>query len=107
MHTYLVSMQAHPFFDGLDWDNIRKQPAPFVPHLSSATDSRYFDEFPDVAGEHKGKIVRKRTSAAAVLRCVCERMRASVCLSVCLCLCLSLSLSVCVCVCVCVRSYVR
>ena len=35
-------IKAHPFFRGIDWENIRKQPAVFVPELVSLTDTRYF-----------------------------------------------------------------
>eukprot|EP00808_Paulinella_micropora_P014041 g26282.t1 len=40
-------LKAHKFFEGLDWDNIRSTTAPIVPELSSATDTRHFDEFPE------------------------------------------------------------
>ncbi|KAE9410545.1 AGC/NDR protein kinase [Gymnopus androsaceus JB14] len=35
-------IRQHPFFYGVDWDVIRSVDAPFVPRLSSATDSSYF-----------------------------------------------------------------
>jgi protein-serine/threonine kinase len=35
-------IKQHPFFDGVDWDTIRDLRAPFVPKLSSITDTTYF-----------------------------------------------------------------
>ncbi|KAI9599570.1 AGC/NDR protein kinase [Syncephalis fuscata] len=35
-------IRAHPFFRGVDWDTIRDVEAPFVPVLSSITDTSYF-----------------------------------------------------------------
>ncbi|KAJ9069435.1 serine/threonine-protein kinase dbf2 [Entomophthora muscae] len=41
----LAEVKAHPYFDGIDWDNMRKSEPPFVPQLESETDSSYFDDF--------------------------------------------------------------
>ena len=38
-------IKKHPFFKGVDWDNIREQKAPFIPELSSDYDTRYFEIF--------------------------------------------------------------
>ena len=38
-------IKKHPFFKGVDWDNIREQKAPFIPELSSEYDTRYFEIF--------------------------------------------------------------
>ncbi|KAJ1536608.1 Serine/threonine-protein kinase, partial [Nowakowskiella sp. JEL0078] len=35
-------IKKHPFFRGIDWVNLRKIRAPFVPHLKSITDTTYF-----------------------------------------------------------------
>ncbi len=35
---------AHPFFASIDWATLRAQPAPFRISLTSATDTRYFDQ---------------------------------------------------------------
>jgi hypothetical protein len=34
----------HPFFKGIDWKNLRGQPAPWRPEVVTATDTKYFDE---------------------------------------------------------------
>jgi hypothetical protein len=38
-------IKAHPFFNGINWEHIREQKAPFQPELDSDTDTRYFDDF--------------------------------------------------------------
>lgn len=40
----LEEFKEHPFFDGIDWDNLANAPAPFIPELASETDTRYFEE---------------------------------------------------------------
>lgn len=35
-------IKTHPFFRGVDWNNLRKVRAPFIPHLTSITDTSYF-----------------------------------------------------------------
>ena len=42
----ISDIQDHPFFEGIDWQNIRSMPAPYVPHLSHELDTRHFDVFP-------------------------------------------------------------
>lgn len=44
-------IKSHPFFRGVDWSSIREFNAPFVPKLSSITDTSYFptDELGDVS----------------------------------------------------------
>lgn len=43
----IEEIKSHPFFRGIDWENIRKGPAPFCPELESEEDHRYFDNFED------------------------------------------------------------
>ena len=38
-------IKAHPFFRGIDWENIRDSKAPFIPQLKNDYDTRYFDLF--------------------------------------------------------------
>jgi serine/threonine kinase 38 len=40
-------MKQHPFFKGIEWEQIRQQQAPFLPDLKSDEDHSYFDAFPD------------------------------------------------------------
>jgi protein-serine/threonine kinase len=41
-------IKAHPFFDGVSWDGLRRIRAPFEPRLQSSIDTQYFpiDEIP-------------------------------------------------------------
>ena len=38
-------IKSHPFFRGLDWDNIQNLKAPFIPELKNEYDTHYFDNF--------------------------------------------------------------
>lgn len=38
---------AHPWFKGVDWENLRKLPAPIKPIVSAPDDTRNFDKFDD------------------------------------------------------------
>ena len=38
-------IKKHPFFRGIDWNNIRKMKAPFIPELKNDYDTHYFDTF--------------------------------------------------------------
>ncbi|KAJ5076051.1 serine/threonine-protein kinase [Anaeramoeba ignava] len=40
-------IKKHPFFKGVDWENIRQQTSPYIPQLSSAIDTSHFDSFED------------------------------------------------------------
>lgn len=40
----LAEFKEHPFFKGIDWDNLAEAEAPFIPQLSSDTDTRYFED---------------------------------------------------------------
>lgn len=37
-------LKAHPFFRGVDWDNIHRYPAPFRPELRNPEDTRHFED---------------------------------------------------------------
>jgi serine/threonine kinase 38 len=38
-------IKKHPFFNGIDWDNIRNSKPPFVPILKNEYDTSYFEKF--------------------------------------------------------------
>merc|ERR1711907_503073 len=38
-------IQDHPFFAGMDWDNLRTNPAPIPRNVDSDIDSQYFEQF--------------------------------------------------------------
>ncbi|CAG8437191.1 10667_t:CDS:10 [Ambispora gerdemannii] len=52
-------LKAHPFFDGINWENIRNQRAPFVPSPNDEQDTSYFDarnQRPDIRRLSAGNI---------------------------------------------------
>ena len=38
-------IKNHPFFKGVDWENIRKKKAPFIPKLKNDYDTSYFETY--------------------------------------------------------------
>lgn len=49
-HNSADELKSHPFFRGVDWNSIRQVEAPYIPKLSSITDTRFFptDELENV-----------------------------------------------------------
>ncbi|CCE63697.1 hypothetical protein TPHA_0F02150 [Tetrapisispora phaffii CBS 4417] len=49
-HGGAAELKSHPFFSGVDWNAIRQVDAPYIPKLSSITDTRFFptDELENV-----------------------------------------------------------
>ncbi|XP_007420824.1 serine/threonine-protein kinase greatwall isoform X2 [Python bivittatus] len=39
----LKELKLHPFFHGVDWDNLRNQTMPFIPQPNDETDTSYFE----------------------------------------------------------------
>lgn len=40
----IAEFKEHPFFDGVDWNNLHHVVPPFVPELRGPTDTRYFED---------------------------------------------------------------
>jgi protein-serine/threonine kinase len=65
-------IKAHPFFRGVDWQNIRNEQAPFQPELKSITDTKYFpsniesDEQPGL--ERAGHVTLNTVKEASINR---------------------------------------
>lgn len=38
-------IKRHPFFEGLDWDNLRKKKSPYIPSVTSEISTENFDKF--------------------------------------------------------------
>jgi serine/threonine kinase 38 len=60
-------IKEHPFFDGFDWDGVRKSKAPFIPDVSDPASAEHFDNFdeeepflPDKLEYNKNNKVRRQ-----------------------------------------------
>lgn len=38
-----LKLQKHPWFDGVNWDTLRDSTAPYIPEVSSPSDTSNFD----------------------------------------------------------------
>ncbi|KAL0489437.1 serine/threonine-protein kinase [Acrasis kona] len=56
--TDFVDIKKHKFFEGIDFNNVRNNTAPFVPNLSGDLDTTYFDEF-ESSGVNNDQVVKK------------------------------------------------
>lgn len=58
----IEDFRHHPFFEGIDWDNLNRMKPPFLPELQGPTDTRYFDEhkpLPSGAGDQPAITTRQ------------------------------------------------
>jgi serine/threonine kinase 38 len=53
-------IKAHPFFSSLNWETIRQAKAPYVPELSSETDTRNFDRYEETEPFYPPESSKKR-----------------------------------------------
>eukprot|EP01027_Heterolobosea_sp_BB2_P022380 GEZU01032945.1.p2 GENE.GEZU01032945.1~~GEZU01032945.1.p2 ORF type:complete len:180 (-),score=81.62 GEZU01032945.1:323-862(-) len=51
----IEEIKRHPFFRGIDWENIRSQPAMFKPDIKNEIDTSYFDEFDETTSEPRSQ----------------------------------------------------
>lgn len=61
----LAEFQAHPFFAGLDWNNLHSEEPPFIPKLSGDDDTSYFND--NVVGI-EGHIISTNSEGMAIPR---------------------------------------
>ena len=52
-------IKKHPFFKGVDWNNIRNSKAPFVPELKNEYDTKYFEKFEEIEAFYPNKTKNK------------------------------------------------
>lgn len=63
----LEAVRSLQFFNGVNWDDMRKTPAPFVPALDSEIDAGYFDDFGNPEEMKKyGEVFEKARAVEAV-----------------------------------------
>lgn len=60
---HLVWLQAHPFFAGVDWDNLYNTKAPYVPVVEHELDTQNFEQFEDELSRAEGSGGRRRAKA--------------------------------------------
>ena len=70
-------IRKHPFFYGVDWNQIRNIEAPFIPRLRSITDTSYFptDELDQVPDEPTGGDTTEAHKELAFLGYVVDLLR--------------------------------
>ena len=55
-------MQVHPFFKGVDWNNLYTARSPYVPKVEHELDTQNFEPYEEVAGKGlPGDRARRRT----------------------------------------------
>lgn len=58
-------IKKHPFFKGIDWNNLRKTKSPFIPNVKEEDDTTRFDDFDEeepwfTEGESKNDVSGKK-----------------------------------------------
>ena len=67
----ISQIKAHPFFNGVNWKNLRKMKPPFIPKLSNEVDVRNFDAFEiqEPWNEEERVIARHEKKKSCSLEC--------------------------------------
>jgi serine/threonine kinase 38 len=53
-------IKRHPFFNGVDWENIRKSRPPWVPELKGMDDTSNFDKFEETEPFYSSEVIAKK-----------------------------------------------
>lgn len=46
-------IKAHPFFKGVDWENLRQSTAPYIPQVANDISNENFDQFEEEDPFHR------------------------------------------------------
>lgn len=68
-------IKSHPFFKDVDWKNLRRTIAPFIPDLTGDVDTTYFDKFEDDENNPFYPPLTSKTSSRMVISWHELRMR--------------------------------
>ena len=44
----IEEIKQHPFFNGIDWNNMKNKKAPYIPDLKNDIDTKHFDKFEEI-----------------------------------------------------------
>ena len=59
-------IKAHPFFEGVAWDSLYDNPAPYVPEVAGELDTRNFEHFDEDASMSAPRVHGRARAGAAV-----------------------------------------
>jgi cell cycle protein kinase DBF2 len=77
-YSSLEQVRNHPFFDQVQWDNLRGVDAPFIPELDSEADTGYYDDFTSPEDMAKYAEVKEKQKNVEKVRDKEEPMRRGV-----------------------------
>lgn len=59
-------IQHHPFFNGIDWENLRDVEPPIIPSVKSEEDCQNFDDFDEEKNSHDDTGIERKSDDAFV-----------------------------------------